>query len=65
MTATKELTIKITKQELLNYSVSALKEFIEEMNYPTGRDEAMTILTIISFTSILSNMIFPEEKKGE
>ena len=62
MTTKKELKIKITKQELLNYSVSALKEFIEEMNYPTGKDEATTILILIAFISILSKRMFSEEE---
>lgn len=65
MTATKEMKIKITEQELLNYCDSAMKEFIEEMGYPTGRDQVMPILTIFGFTAVLLKRMFPEERKRE
>lgn len=57
--------MEITKKELLDHCASATKELTEEMSGLEGHGRVALILTVVAFTSILSNRIFPEEKKGE
>lgn len=57
--------MEITKKELLEYCVDATKELTEEMSGLEGHGRVALILTVVAFTSILSNRIFPEEKKGK
>lgn len=57
--------MEITKKELLKHCADATKEFTEEMSGLEGHGRVTLILTVVAFTSILSNRIFPEEKKGE
>lgn len=57
--------MEITKKELLEHCASATKELTEEMSGLERHGRVALILTVVAFTSILSNRIFPEEKKGE
>lgn len=57
--------MEITKKELLEHCSSATRELTEEMSGLGEHGTLALILTAAAFTSILSNRIFPEEKKGE
>lgn len=57
--------MEITKKELLDHCASATKKLTEDMSSLEGGEELALILIMGAFTSILSNRIFPEEKKGE
>lgn len=57
--------MEITKKELLEYCASATNELTEEMSDLGEHGTLALILTAAAFTSILSNRIFPDEKKGE
>lgn len=57
--------MEITKKELLDHCASATKKLTEDMSSLEGGEELALILIMGAFTSILSNRIFPEEKRGK
>lgn len=57
--------MEITKKELLEHCADATKELTEEISGLDGHGTLVLILTVSAFASILSERMFPEEKKGE
>lgn len=57
--------MEITKKDLQKHCMDAMDKLRGKMENLDGKGEIAFMLTIMAFTSILSERMFPEEKKGE